>query len=211
MSSIVIKYIRKEIRKGFSPIILIVGRQRTGKTATAMRLAYDIDNTWHPSLMTSKIEEFLHLYNDHSKKILILDEASISLDPYEHMTITQRVYRHVIDTQAYKQNTIFIVLPFARGIGRTARDYVNMIINVKARGFYVAKAVFSQHDDLSFKPPYTWILEECHGVPLPPDHIWKPYLEGGQKKYKEAIMDVQMNILNKKVSGFSANVIEDAI
>lgn len=198
VETLVLRYLRNQIKKGYSPIVLIVGRQRTGKTAMAMRLAYDLDNTWTTDLMTFKIEEFLELYNRHEKKILILDEASVSLDPYEHMMISQRVYRHVIDTQAYKQNIIFLVLPFARGIGRTHRDYVNLIINVKARGFYVAKAVFSQHDDLSFKPPYAWILEEVYNVPLPPGHLWQPYLQKGQKNYKEGIMELQMSILNRK-------------
>ena len=203
---LVIRYIRHQIKQGYSPLILFVGRQRVGKTAMAMRMAYDLDNTWTNDLMTFKIEDFLQLYNKHSKKILILDEASIGLDPYEHMMITQRIYRHIIDTQAYKQNIVFIVLPFAKGIGRTHRDYVNIIINVRARGFYVAKAVVAWHDDLSYKPPFTWILEEIYDVPLPPTHIWEPYIKSGQKIYKENIMELQMTILERKKVGNSSRM-----
>jgi len=199
--SLAITYLKNQIRRGYAPIVLFVGRQRSGKTATSMLFAHQLDPSWTTDLMTFKIEDFVDLYDKHNKKILILDEASVPLDPYEHMNITQRVYKHVIDTQAYKQNIVFLVLPFARGIGKQHRDYVNLIVYVKRRGYYVAKAVFAAHDDLSSRPPFAWIVEEKADVPLPPPHIWKPYLEIGQAVYKQSIMEAQKIRLALKGQG----------
>lgn len=205
--SLTLDYIRKEKKKGYAPIILFVGRQRAGKTALAIRFAWELDPNWSLKYMTFKIEDFVDIYDKHKNKIIILDEASVSLDPYEHMTISQRVYRHIIDTQAYLGNIVFLVLPFAKGIGKMHRDHVNAMVYVKGRGYYVSKAVLSRHDDLTFKPPYTMILEECWGTPLPPKHLWETYLKEGQKIYKENILELQKNILMDKIYG-SKNKVE---
>lgn len=197
--TLVLTYIENQIKKGYSPIVLFVGRQRTGKTACAMRFAWELDHKWTPELMTYKIEDFVNLYDKYNNKIIILDEASVPLDPYEHANITQRVYKHVIDTQAYKQNIVFLVLPFARGIGKQHRDHVNVIVNMRGRGYYQAKAVLSRHDDLSFRVPWTMIIEEVWGIPLPPKEIWEQYKLGGQAVYKQNIMEMQKQMLQRKL------------
>lgn len=202
--SLVIQHLKNEIKKGYAPIVLFVGRQRVGKTAMSMRFAWELDHSWTTDLMTYKVEDFVEIYDKYNKKIIILDEAGVTLDPYEHMSITQRVYSHVIQTQAYKQNVVFLVLPRAKNIGRQHRDYVDIIIHVRGRGCYTAKVVVSPHDDLSFRPPFQWIAEEKFGVPLPPAHIWKPYLESGQKQYKENILEMQKQMLTKKMKSATA-------
>lgn len=193
-------YIRNQRKKGYAPIVLFVGRQRVGKTSMAMRFAYELDKKWSLDLMTFKIEDFVKIYDKHKRKIIILDEASVPLDPYEHQSITQRVYKHVIDTQAYLGNIVFLVLPFAKGIGKQHRDHVNIIVHVKARGFYTAKAVLSRHDDLSFQTPFSWIIEEVGDVPLPPPHIFDRYKNEFQEHYKKTILETQVSLLFNKLN-----------
>lgn len=194
-SAILITYLKSQIKKGYAPIVLFCGRQRTGKTALAMRIATEINADWSPEMMTYKIENFADIYNKFDKQIIILDEAGVTLDPYEHATIQQRVYNHIIQTQAYKQNIVFLVLPFASEIGKQHRKHVDAIVEVVGRGTYKLYRTQSWRSDLSNKPPRLEIIEIVSGVPLPPARIWDWYKSEGQKVYKESIMQLQNDAL----------------
>lgn len=202
---LLIDYLKIQTKLGFSPIVLFTGRQRMGKTAMAMRIAYELDPTWDPkTCMTFRIEEFVEAYDKYSDKVLILDEAGVPLDPYEHFSITQRVYKHIIQTQAYKRNTVFLVLPFASEIGRAHCKHVTAIVEVVWRGVYVLYRTKSWHSDLSQKPPRLEKIEIVSHVPLPPPHIWEWYSSQGQTEYKESIMGMQKAVLEVRRKRMSA-------
>src|SRR4030066_134127 len=89
----IITYINIQRKMGFSPIILFVGRQRVGKTALALKIAYEVNHKFDiKKHMTYKIEDFAEAYDKYNNEVLILDEAGGPLDPYEHASITQRGY-----------------------------------------------------------------------------------------------------------------------
>jgi len=197
--TLALDYIRNQLKKGYSPIILIVGKQRVGKTALALRLAFELNPKFDiEKEMFFEIEKFASCIHKCDNKVLLLDEAGITLDPYEHMSVTQRVYNHIIQTQAYKKNVIFLILPFASEIGKTHRKHVSGIIEVIWRGGYKFYSASCWHSDLSYKPPRLTLIEQISGVPLPPKHIWENYIEFGQKVYKEQILNLQIDILAKK-------------
>lgn len=197
---LIVDYINIQRKLGFSPIILFTGKQRTGKTALAMRMAYELNKDWDPKkYMTFKIEEFAEAYDTYNKQILILDEAGVPLDPYEHASITQRVYTHIIQTQAYKSNIVFLVLPFASEIGKQHRKHINAIVEVLWRGIYKLYRTRNWYSDMSNKPPRLEVIETVRDVPLPPPHIWEWYIGAGQKEYKESIMQMQRAILDTRM------------
>lgn len=197
--TLLLDFIRNQRNAGFAPIILFVGRQRIGKTALAMTTASEIQTSWNPKeLMMFKIEEFADAYDMHDNSILILDEAGVSLDPYEHASITQRVYNHIIQTQAYKSNIVFLVLPFASEIGKVHRKHVDAIVEVVGRGVYKLYRTRTWRSDLSNKPPRLEIIEIVCDVPLPKKEIWDWYKLEGQNIYKKSIMEMQKEMLKMK-------------
>jgi len=201
---ILLNYIRSRLMHGKSGLILVVGEQRSGKTAIALRIAYEIDHAFDiDKQMFFKIQEFAGAMHRFNRKPLILDEAGVSLDPYEHMTITQRVYNHIIQTQAYKQNVVFLCLPFASEIGKQHRKHVNAIVEVQRPGVCKVYATFKWYADLSFKPPRSMLIEHISNppIPLPPPHIWDKYRSEFEKQYKESILNLQNDILDKKFQG----------
>lgn len=204
MVSLLLRYLRNQLKWGYSPIVLFVGRQRSGKTALALKIASEIDPDFNISeQMTFRIEDFLKIYDKYSKKIIILDEAGVPLDPYEHASITQRVYTHVIQTQAYKQNILFLVLPKASGIGKRHAQYTDALVVVRGRGKYSFYKTLHWAGDFSQKPPKLFLLEIVNGVPLPPKGIWEHYMKAGQDEYKKEILDMQVLALtaaNKRKS-----------
>lgn len=196
---LILRYVLNKMKKGHSPLIIVCGATRTGKTSLALKLASIIDPTFNvEKQMFFKIQDFAQALSVSNNKCLILDEAGVTLDPLEFQSVQQKVYNHLIQTQAFRVNCVFLVLPMARGIGKMHRDYVNAVLEVFARGCYKLYKTSIWHSDLSYKPPRLTHLETVIGVPLPPEHIWKPYQEFGQAAYKNTILDIQMAILEKK-------------
>ena len=194
---LVIQFIKNRMSKGYSVIILVVGGTRTGKTALALKLASMLDPKFDIEKdLFFEIDKFAIAISSQTNKIYVLDEAGIELDPYEHMAIHQRVYSHIVQTQAYKLFCLFLITPFASELGKRHSKYANVLMVVLNRGCYKAYSVHAWHGDFSQKPPRISELETIIGVPLPPTVIWKPYIEKGQAIFKESILDLQMQMLD---------------
>lgn len=191
-------WIRKEVRMGYSPFILVVGRQRTGKTALALRMAWEIYKKFDiDKHLFFDIPSFAHAIDKYSQKVLVMDEVGTSLDPVERFNMAQRVYNHIVQSQAYKNNVIFLILPFASEIGKVHRKHVNAIIDVKARGIYRFNKVLQWHSDLSQKPPPVMHIQTIVNMPLPPAHIWDLYKNKYEKQMKQSILSNEIEKLTR--------------
>lgn len=201
--TIFMEWLQNKVKRGETPLILVVGEQRKGKTALALRLAWEISQFRKVPFeinedMFFKIEDFAYATQDKQNKTFVIDEAGISLDSYEHMSMEQRVYKHIIQTQAYKQNIVFLVLPFASEIGKQHTKHVHVILHVFDRGCYAMYRTIRWHNDLSQRPPRQELMERIVGIPLPPPEIWDEYKNKHQLKYKEEIMDLQIDMIESK-------------
>lgn len=215
MATPFVNWVKREIRNGNTPIVVFCGRQRSGKTATAMRFAYEI----YPDKFTYEnvcgdVETFARRFQETDHNIIILDEASDSLYVYGWADMFQKVFSVINDTQAYKHNIVFIILPQVHKLGKLHRYDVDAIIKTTKRKnfetgkqevFYKYKIHLKQYDDLSMKPPRVMtILDWCGAVPLPPEHLWKPYIEKGQKEFKDKLMKKNMDAMFKKLNPLQA-------
>jgi len=197
--ALIVDYFKEQLRQGFAPICLIVGRQRIGKTSLGLRLAYEFDKNFDiESQFTFKILEFVKMYDKFENKILILDEAGVELDSFRAMEVRQRVLNHVIQTQAYKHNLVFFILPFASEIGKAHRKHVNVVIDVYKRKGYKAYASWSWRPDMSMKPPRLSLIEDVYDVPLPPPHIWDKYKAESEMQFKQSILTNEKELLSLK-------------
>lgn len=198
-----LQYLKNHTMKKFYPVILIVGRQRSGKTAMALWLAeqvcefrgqkFNIDTD-----MFFSIEDMANRYKDAKNKVLILDEAGISLNVFEGNSLPQRVFMKIMDSQAYLGNVLVICLPHASDIGRHHRNHVNLILEMRGRGCYTLYHVSKRYRDLSMKPPFIEEFETVYGIPLPTKETWEKYLLVGQQKFKQEILDTQIELLEEK-------------
>jgi len=204
-----VNWLKREIRNGNTPIVVFCGRQRSGKTATAMRFAYEIyPDKFSFENVTSDVEKFVELYEKFDHNIIILDEASDSLYVYDWNSLFQKVFSTINDTQAYKQNIVFLILPMVHKLGKIHRyDVDGIIMTRKLRNwetkkqeiYYKYQIHMKQYNDLTMRPPRVMtILDWCGPVPLPPPHIWDTYLSEGQKQFKDKIMQKNLAAMLKK-------------
>lgn len=205
-STPLVNWLRREIKHNNSPIVLFTGRPRSGKTFFAMRVAHEVyPNKFDFTHVVKDIKEFAQLFKKLNHDIIILDEASSSLYVYDWNSIYQRVFSIINDTQAYKYNIVFIILPQAIELGKLQRYKVDAVVEThrfgKDKVFYKYLIHLKRYSDLSMRPPLLKLIAENIGpVPQPPEHIVKPYLELQQKQFKEDILQTQIEAMDKKIN-----------
>lgn len=197
---LIIRYLKHQLKTGFSPIILVVGRQRTGKTSLALRLAYELEGKDFDveKQMFFDIPSFIRAIDKYTKKVIILDEAGVELDPWKAMDNRNRAYSHIIQTQAYKNNVIFICLPFASEFGKTHRKHVQAVIHCTKRGSYNLYSAWSWHPDLNFTKIRMTTVENVRKVSMPPEEIYNVYKNKYEKQMKKQIMDSELKKFEPK-------------
>lgn len=209
-----IRWLRKEKKNGFAPIVVFCGRQRSGKSLFAFTTAHELyPKTFKfETHVVKDVEEFVKAYDKYDNDVIVLDEASDALYLYDWSSKFQKVFSIINDSQAYKMNTVFIVLPMVHKLGKLHRHDIDAVVEVTRRKayndvkqrwekavFYKYQKVMKRHNDLAMKPPRVInIVENCGPVPLPPKHILEPYMAIGQSEFKKEIMKKQLNqILGK--------------
>lgn len=186
-------YIRNQRRQGFSPIIEFCGRQRLGKTRQAILNAYYIDKENGNEF---DLKEQLHVnalnfvkaYDKFSGRPLIYDEAGKDLDPMRAMDDINRAVSHVLQSQAYKGNPVFIILPFASDIGKAHRKQIDAVYYVYGRGKYKLYACFRWHADINDTPIRQALMEDIINVPQLPAFLEDYYRDNIEKQTKRDIM-----------------------
>lgn len=200
---LILKYCENQIKRKLYPVILVVGRQRTGKTFFALWLAeqiammrrekFDIESD-----MFFSIEDMALRYKEARKKALILDEASVSLLALESNSIHQRVFTKIMDSQAYLENILIICLPSASSMGKYHIQQITALVEMRGRGYYSFFGIVKRYSDLTRKPPFAFEIETLSGIPLPSAPTVKRYLELGQTVFKQDILDAQIEIFAEK-------------
>jgi hypothetical protein len=210
--TIFLEWVRSRIRMGFSPIVLIVGKQRQGKTCMALRMAYEIDPNFDvKKQMFFDVITYAKAVDKYKRKILILDEAGIELDTYRFSDVRQRCFSHLIQSQAYKQNTLFIVLPHASDLAKCHRKHVDSLMVIPFRGsyiFYSPRVAYYDMNEINFMVKK---IEHILQVPLPPSHLFNEYKTQYEKQIKQDILEKEIDkldaYLKKKVGKPEQNII----
>lgn len=189
---------KNRIARGFAPVILIVGKQRMGKTFTALTIAHTIDPKFKPdNQMFFDIMSFANAVKKYNNKVLILDEAGIELDTYRYSDMRQRAFSHIVQSQAYKQNTLLIVLPHSADLARCHRKYVDALVVIPARKKAMVYRPNIQYWDMNNLDIRTKKMEVIYHVPLPPKWLIDEYKAKFEKQIKEGILDSEIERLNK--------------
>lgn len=196
--NIFLEWARNRIRKGFSPIILIVGKQRTGKTCLALLFAYMLDSNFDPDKqMFFDVVSFAKAVNKYHNKVLILDEAGIELDSYRYNDTRQRAFSHIIQSQAYKQNTLFLVLPHSNDLAKCHRRHIDAYVVVPYRRQYIFANPYISYWNLNEIDIRARKIEHIYHVPLPPSHLYAAYKKRFEAQIKQGILEGELEKLDK--------------
>jgi len=192
--SVILEFAANKQSQGFSPIILICGEQRLGKTMLAFLMAwqlikekFEVDKHYFTS-----VNEFALAFDKYNNKVLIYDEVGQELDPFRAMDKLNRAFSHIVQTQAFKTNILFVVLPFAIDFTKGHRKYVKAVIEVRKRGVYKAYSTYTWAANLNESKIRLMHLETMYNVPMPPQHIVDYYKSKKEKQTKDEIMQKEL-------------------
>lgn len=172
----------KKIKEGYSPIIGICGKQRTGKSLLAVWLCYmfmefmnkEYDPTkytfYDPIAAVSNLE-------DQDRIPLLIDEAGSILHRREFYERLHQSLNKVIQTQGYKTILYIFVSPFISDIDKSFTKHFDFILRVDKRGRYKAFEVMKRYDQNDAnKSSYKRFMDDV-AIKLSdvPSQVWKSY------------------------------------
>lgn len=181
--------------KGFSPIIVVCGGQRIGKSFIAIWLSniimhffyakdYDImHNTFYDPV------ESIRRIGETDKQPIIVDEAGTYLHKSEWYDRVVKAMDRIIQTQGYKANCYIFISPFGSDIAKTFRKHFDYQIFVRKKGIVIVRQIPKKYDAFKETEIKPFRLEQIR-VPkssVPPE-LWAKY-ETFSYKQKEAIRE----------------------
>lgn len=143
-----------DVMNGYSPIIMVVGRQRSGKSKFGLFLAtvfsvfiYLKWFEYHNNVFFFP-RSLLKSISDEGYEIKVQDEAGKDLNKKKYFTELTFSFDQIIQTQGLLTNIYIFILPFASDLVKDLRKYVDYICHVKKRGVVRIKKVYKREDQL---------------------------------------------------------------
>jgi len=139
-----LSYIIKRSNK-YSPIIIFTGNTQIGKSTVSWYLANKIlqvknkikkltfDEWDYKKYSAQNLEEFVKMVDKYDNELLCIEEAGFQLDAKEWYSKENKIFNKILQTQAYKHNIYFIVLPYACGIAKDHRRMIDMLFWIKRK------------------------------------------------------------------------------
>lgn len=133
--SIVVDDIKKMMARGESPIILVTGKARIGKTRTIESFIYNFLNKgYNPRTdLFYTIDDFI-MFNDKGGHFKVLDEMGIELYYLKFANYVNRVFHQFTMTQGRKALCIFLVVPFGLDLAKLHFSYIHYHMHVFKKG-----------------------------------------------------------------------------
>lgn len=174
----------KKLSNGYSPLIVICGSQRIGKSFVGNWLCYLFSSmTGKPFDPTkSTFYEPMEAIRDleyKSRESLLIDEAGDILDVREWYYQSHQALKSIINTQGYKTMLYIFISPFTTDIDKAFRKHFDFQIRVDARGRMKTFRFVKKYDALYDKQAvYRRFLDDV-GLPMSaiPTETWQKYLK----------------------------------
>ena len=133
-----------------------VGKTQTGKSTLVKKSADEflrvknlmypkewIEKSWdHEKYCAKDFHHFVDLVDSHDRAVIVIEEAGFSLGNMDYYTVISQVFGKILQTQAYKRNIYFIVLPHILQFVKQHRFMLDFMFvtrskNERTRGAYI--------------------------------------------------------------------------
>ena len=171
-----IREVRKDLDGGFTPIVCIVGRPRTGKSMAGLEICKMFDKTFTiQSHCFFNMRDFLNTCETARGRWLMIDEADERMNKLEHWSAENKVMNTILRTQAINKNCLVFCLPAVRNLASMQIPFVRFVIKMKARGIGMVKRWDYNWDTLDAKPLKSRIINFNMRIPRVPKEMVAAY------------------------------------
>lgn len=157
----------------YSPIVIFTGNTQVGKSTVSWFLANKIlatkenikkptfDEWDYKKFCCQDLDEFINAVDKYDDSLIVIEEAGFQLGSKEWYSKENIIFNKIMQTQAYKHNIYFIVLPYACGIAKDHRRMIDFLIWVKRKNTetksslcypVLIKKQFWKLDESDYKP-----------------------------------------------------------
>jgi hypothetical protein len=180
--------------------VLVTGEQRVGKSAFCIKECerinelngreFDVDH----QLTLDDIKKFFIWSRTAFNSEFIIDEIGTQLSTNQYWSIISSILRVFSQTQGFRCNIVFFVLPFAK-ILQSYFKY-NAVYGIKVIDTGKAKVYKRVIDTLNDKKPYFKSKFITINFDLPKEPIWNRYLEI-KKEWNDRRIDTDIDVIDK--------------
>lgn len=188
--------VANRIQDGYSPVIVVTGGMREGKSEVAQTILHylhnktdvlldEIDQESIKDHLAYNVLDFMDFIIENRRKGIIVDEAGSVLNSGNHRSKYNRTADEVIQTMAYKNNVYIFIAPKFTDIDKKVRTQADIVLEVRKRGLCIVRGVQTNYGkirtgelDLRKKPLPPWTPDR------PPKKIRIGYDEK-EKKFKD--------------------------
>jgi hypothetical protein len=190
-----------DVQDGYSPIVLVCGRQRIGKTRFGCTLANIFSvflyfKWWdHENSFFIDPKSMLRGISDAGYQILILDECGFKesgLNKHEWWSNMSSLFDYCLQTQGFLRNIYIFVLPQAPDVVLDVRKYIDYVFGGRKKGEFKASKIYKKEDQLVRdlkKYKQVWIENLTFRKSDLPDFIWEPI----EKKVNQIKMQTRID------------------
>lgn len=181
------------MNRGYSPIIVVVGKQRTGKSFFALWLANIIHHYFHPDVPFDPTKltfydpiETISRIDEISLEPLIIDEAGAIFNTQEWYAKTAIAMSKIIMTAGFRGNFYIFIAPHANSIIKSYRRNFDFICHTISRGHIIVKQINKKYDEINDVKIKTMFYEKIRlkKKDLDPE-IWAKYESYSISRKKE--------------------------
>jgi hypothetical protein len=157
----VIKRIAERYNAGYSPIVVVCGKMRVGKTTKAYLFANWLSQMifkkkwdWENNTIIS-LDQVIEKLESKNPEIMVMDEVQRMLSKKDFMKSESRLFSKLMTSQAYKHYILILILPRACDLGQDHIANVNYVIPVHTRKMCYPYRLETNNWDISLKskPP----------------------------------------------------------
>lgn len=205
------------LKRGFSPVILIVGAKGMGKSFCACYMGYIIMQMLGKEFEVKKncvytLQQAMDLIDNFESEVIIIDEMIELGYRREFYKKDHTHFTKILATQRIKKHVYFLIIPHASQLDRSFAINVDVEIWVRGRGWYQSgkpKQNFTSFD--RYVDNAKWFEQFSAKMSNVPAEIWKEYESYSKEMKKRISKRISIEVKNKNPIGNDASYDPDEL
>ena len=143
-------------------LIIIVGRQRSGKSYAGLQLCETYDSKFNKDALCFSMKDFMKFVRSQRNRWLLFDEVGVEFDNVLWWSTPVRIMKYIVETYASRQLNLVMTLPNLVGMSTAIKDLSYYIIRMFQPRYGLLIGIWTDHIN---KMGYKWLQYLEFGMP----------------------------------------------
>lgn len=143
-------------------IVIIVGRQRSGKSYAGLKMCETYDPKFDKNAMCFSMKDFMEFVRTQRRRWILFDEVGVEFDNILWWSTPVRIMKYLVETYASRQLNLVMTLPNLVGMSTAIKDLSYFIIRMYQPRYGLLIGIWTDHIS---KMGYKWLQHLEFGLP----------------------------------------------